>query len=86
MQLPPQCRKDAAGLFSKISKSGVRFFFRKDKALEEKRMGQIWSKGRMTPQKKMLTSGKRLSLTLTECRRNFFRRMAEKIFFFGKWH
>ena len=35
----------------------------------------------MTPQKKMLTFGKRLSLTLTECRRNFFRRMAEKIFF-----
>ena len=35
----------------------------------------------MTPQRKMLTSGKRLSLTLTECRRNFFRRMAEKIFF-----
>ena len=37
----------------------------------------------MTPQRKMLTSGKRLSLTLTECRRNFFRRMAEKIFFWG---
>jgi hypothetical protein len=56
-------------------------FLRKDKALDEKRMGQIWSKGKMTPQRKMLTSGKRLSLTLTECRRNFFRRMAEKIFF-----
>ena len=60
-------------------------FLRKDKALDEKRMGQIWSKGKMTPQRKMLTSGKRLSLTLTECRRNFFRRMAEKIFF-GIWH
>ena len=51
MQLPPQCRKDAAGLFSKISKSGVRFFLRKDKPLAEKRMGQIWSKGKMTPHK-----------------------------------
>jgi len=58
---------------------------RKDKPLAEKRMGQIWSKGKMTPQRKMLTSEKRLSFPVTECRRNFFRRMAEKIFF-GKWH
>jgi hypothetical protein len=36
-------------------------FLRKDKAMGEKRMGQIWSDGKMTPQKKMLTSGKRLS-------------------------
>jgi hypothetical protein len=43
-------------------------------------MGQIWSKGKMTPTRKMLTSGKRLSFPVTEYRRNFFRRMAEKFF------
>jgi hypothetical protein len=70
----------------KLLKVAFVFFLRKDKALDEKRMGQIWSKGKMTPPRKVLTFGQRLSFPVTECRRNFFRRMAEKNFFFGKWH